>query len=151
MIKYMSIFIVYLFFYFINAWCFMPVWLRLRVASNYLVLSGEKKRKHNSTEQSFMIIPGRQSVSQSNFLSSANSKRITLLPLLDSWWSSPTSFVLKMSLSTLDDLEDDLPDIFPGEIVHNHNGDISFKIINQVDTVQSPPPPEVEYYYIFWQ
>ena len=37
-----------------------------------------------------------------------------------------------MSLSTLDELDDDLPDIFPGEIVHNDNGDNSFKVINQV-------------------
>ena len=37
-----------------------------------------------------------------------------------------------MSISTLDDLDDDLPDIFPGEVVHNENGDLGFKIINQV-------------------
>ena len=45
-----------------------------------------------------------------------------------------------MSLSTLDELDDDLPDIFPGEIVHNDNGDNSFKIINQVQPEHCEEP-----------
>ena len=48
--------------------------------------------------------------------------------------SSQSSWYSNMSLSTLDELDDDLPDIFPGEIVHNDNGDNSFKVINQVQS-----------------
>ena len=36
-----------------------------------------------------------------------------------------------MSVSTIDDIED-LPDIAPGEVVHNENGDLSYRIISQV-------------------
>ena len=60
-----------------------------------------------------------------------NKLRYIFTPAPGSWWSTCPQ-CSKMSLSTLDELEDDLPDIFPGEIVHNDNGDISFKIINQV-------------------
>ena len=33
--------------------------------------------------------------------------------------------------------DEDLPDILPGEIVHNENGDLSFKIISQVENIYS--------------
>ena len=37
-----------------------------------------------------------------------------------------------MSLAALEDVDEDLPDILPGEVVHNDNGDLSFKVISQV-------------------
>jgi len=38
----------------------------------------------------------------------------------------------KMSVLTSDEIEEVISDILPGEVVHNENGDIGYRIINQV-------------------